>query len=199
MPRIVAIVEGHGEVAAVPALIRRIAAEVAPELPVEIPKPIRRPASKLLHRPEELEKDLELAIATAGADGAVLLLLDCEDAPPCQLGPELSRRAALARPDFGNIFTSLAFREFESWFLAAAESLAGRRKLAATLQCPSDFEHIRDAKGWLTDNMTGSAVYQATVDQVALCQIFDMEMARGRSHSFNRFWRICTEMFASIR
>ena len=33
------IVEGHGEVAAVPVLIRRVAANLYPELTVSIPRP----------------------------------------------------------------------------------------------------------------------------------------------------------------
>jgi hypothetical protein len=56
MPKLVAIVEGHGEVAALPILLRRIRDEIAPDLAVEFPRPIRRSASKLLNNPQELEK-----------------------------------------------------------------------------------------------------------------------------------------------
>ena len=38
------IVEGESEVATVPLLIRRIAADLYPELSIVVPPPIRRPA-----------------------------------------------------------------------------------------------------------------------------------------------------------
>ena len=42
------IVEGHGEVQAVPVLIRRVAAHVAPGVNVDVPRPHRRSRSKLV-------------------------------------------------------------------------------------------------------------------------------------------------------
>ena len=41
MVRIASIVEGHGEVEAVPILIRRLAQSLAPNLAVVAPRPIR--------------------------------------------------------------------------------------------------------------------------------------------------------------
>ena len=43
MARLVAIVEGHGEVEAVPLLIRRIGQEVSPLSTPDVVKPIRVP------------------------------------------------------------------------------------------------------------------------------------------------------------
>jgi len=51
---IASIVEGHGEVEAVPVLIRRVATHVAPNVAVAVPRPHRRPRSKLV-RAQELE------------------------------------------------------------------------------------------------------------------------------------------------
>jgi hypothetical protein len=197
MPRIVCIVEGQGDVAAVPVLLRRIASELAPDLPLNIPTPIRRPVTKLM-KAGELEKDIDLAIATAGADGAVLVLLDSEDSPVCVFGPQLQLRINKHRPG-ERTFVTLANREFETWFIAAAESLAGRRKLPPDLECPPHFEAKRDAKGWLSDHMRDSAIYKETADQAALAQLFDMNLAKQRSHSFARLWRVCEEMFLAIK
>ena len=44
------IVEGHGEKAAVPILIRRIATKFYPELRVVTPRPIRIPKNKVLRQ-----------------------------------------------------------------------------------------------------------------------------------------------------
>jgi len=53
MAHIVPIVEGHGEVQAVPVLIRRIAADVAPGVFVHVVKPLRVPRLVLANREYE--------------------------------------------------------------------------------------------------------------------------------------------------
>jgi len=50
MVRIVPIVEGLGEVQAVPVLIRRIAADAAPDVFVHVVKPLRVPRQRILKR-----------------------------------------------------------------------------------------------------------------------------------------------------
>jgi hypothetical protein len=83
----------------------------------------------------------------------------------------------------------LAHREYESWFLAAAESLAGLRNLPPDLAAPAAPEEIRDAKGWLSKQMPRSMRYSPTQDQAALSAQFDMELARTRSRSFRKLWK----------
>ena len=115
------IVEGHGEVEAVPILIRRIAASLYPELLIETPPPIRIPRNKVV-KEGELERGVELAARNIKSQGGIFIILDSDDDCPAQLGPELLRRALQARGDLP-IAVALAKHEFESWFLAAAESL----------------------------------------------------------------------------
>ena len=55
MPKIVTIVEGHGEVEAVPILLRRIVEAVAPNANVEVVPPIRVDRYKVV-KPTELER-----------------------------------------------------------------------------------------------------------------------------------------------
>jgi len=83
---------------------------------------------------------------------AQLIILDCEDGCPRQLGPELLSRANACRPDVP-IIVILAYREFETWFLAAARSLRGICGLPTNLEPPVNPESLRDAKGWLSANM----------------------------------------------
>ncbi len=198
MPRIVSIVEGHGEVNALPVLLRRIFTEVAPDLLWDLPKPIRVGASGFLKTAGELERDVSLAVSMAGPKGFVLVLIDSEDELPCRCGPALQKRLREARPD-AMIFSTLAYREFESWFIAGIESLAGRRPFPEGLTCPENFEERRDAKGWLTDRMTDTAVYRETVDQASLAARLDLDLARKRSPSFARLWRICEHISAVAR
>jgi hypothetical protein len=76
------------------------------------------------------------------------------------------------------VFVILAQREFECWFLAAAESIRGKRGLPADLAPPQDPEAVREAKGWLRDRMQGR-VYSETIDQPALAAVFDLNQARA--------------------
>lgn len=180
------VVEGHGEIEAVPIIIRRIVLLVAPDLSLKIHQPFRVPRNKLV-KPGELERSVELAARRAGRNGALLIMLDGDDECPAALGPELLARAQKARPDIP-IRVVLAKREFEAWFLAAAESLRGRRGLAEDLEAPSDPEAIRGAKEWLTSRMVAGRRYGETLDQSALAAVFDLESAR-RAQSFDKLFR----------
>src|SRR5271169_802684 len=110
------IVEGHGESASVPILIRRIASSFDPGLAVDVPHPIRIPKSKLL-KPGELEKAVEFAAMRAEAGGGILIILDSDDDCPAQLAPDLLARTRAARGDLPSAVV-LPNKEFESWFLA---------------------------------------------------------------------------------
>jgi hypothetical protein len=178
------IVEGHGEIEAVPEIIRRIAKLVDPNIALKIHPPFRVPRNRLV-KPGELERSVELAARRAGRNGAILIVLDVDDDCPAALGPELLARAQKARSDIP-IRVVLAKREFEAWFLASAESLRGRRGLAPDLEAPSDPEAIRGAKEWLTDRKDQR--YRETLDQSAFAAVFDLEKAR-RASSFDKFFR----------
>ena len=125
--RIACVVEGHGDREAVPVLIRRIVEELDPAVEVRVPAAIRTPKSKLI-KDGELERAVELAARTIAGRGGVLVVLDSDDDYPAELGPRLRQRAIKARGDLP-LAVVLPKREFEAWFLAAAESLAGYRGL----------------------------------------------------------------------
>jgi hypothetical protein len=116
-----------------------------------------------------------------------VVLIDSDDDCPKDLGPALRERARSARPDL-DVAVILARREYEAWFLAGAESLAGKRNLRADLSAPVNPEGIRDAKGWLRDNSVGQVKYRPTQDQAALSHFLDLELARTRSRSFRKLW-----------
>ncbi len=182
MARIATIVEGHGEVEAVPILLRRIVESVSPDTALEIPRPIRIPRNKVV-RTGELERAIGLAAARAGPDGCILLLLDADDDCPAHLAPRLLERAVAARRD-RDIRVVLATMEYEAWFLAAPMSLG----IGEGIEPPDDAEAIRDAKGWLTARMTSGQSYRETIHQASFSAIFDLDAARS-APSFDKFWR----------
>lgn len=186
LPGLASIVEGDGEVQAVPLLIRRVAALAAPGLALQTPRPIRVKRDRIV-KPGELERAVELAARTAGSGGAIMILLDAEDDCPATLAPALLARAVAARGDFP-IGLALAKFEFEAWFLAAAESLRGHRTLATNLAPPPDPEAVRGAKQWLSRHMNGPHAYAETLDQAPLTQNFDFAAAR-RVNSFDKCYR----------
>jgi hypothetical protein len=187
------IIEGHGEEQAVPVLVRRIQQSFRPDLQLEFQR-LRVPRHRMV-RAHELERAVELAVRLTPAPRAILVLVDADDDPPCMLGPELLKRAQAARPDV-SVGVVLANREFETWFLAAIESLGGHRRLPADLRPIPNVESIRDAKGRLTSLMGGAGVYSPTPDQPALAATFDMMLARKRSDSFDKCWREVERLFA---
>jgi hypothetical protein len=182
---IACIVEGHGETSAVPVLLRRMAVAIASHIELQIPHPIRLPKSKLL-RPGELEKAVQLAAAKVAPAGGLLILMDADDDCPATLAPALLARAQTARADLP-VAVVLPRREFESWFLAAAESFRERFRLPEDLTAPADPEEIRGAKEWLKDRLD-SGNYSETVDQPALAALFDLQQARV-APSFDKLWR----------
>ncbi|MGH9619170.1 MAG: DUF4276 family protein [Bryobacteraceae bacterium] len=183
---IASIVEGHGEIAALPIVIRRILAEANRTVAVNPCKPIRQTRDRLL-RAGELEKAVGLAARTIARQGAILIVLDSEGYAPCQLGPTLLARARKAEPAVP-IRVILAHCEWEAWYLAAASSLGGYRGLNNPLTAPGDPEAIRGAKEWLRKNMAPGKTYSEAIDQPAFAAKFDLKAARA-APSFSKLCR----------
>ena len=195
--RLGCIVEGHGEVEAVPVVVRRIAERESPLSVVQILRPIRISKGRLV-KAGELERAVELAARITGHPGGVLVVLDSDDDCPAEQGPALLARAVEARSD-RPIGVVLAKREFEGWLLAAAESLRGQRGLPDNLQPPADPEAIRGAKEWLTGRMAAGRAYSPTLDQPALSARFDLDLARERSESFDKFYRDTVALISRLQ
>jgi hypothetical protein len=184
---IATVVEGHGEVAALPVLLRRIAAEVAPEMWLRLPRPYRVGRGTLI-RDGGLETAVTAVTEQTDPSTALLVLIDADDDCPATMGPALLARVRAARPD-RLAAVVLANREFEAWFLAAAPSLCGQRGLSHRLEPPVDVEKPRDCKGWLSANRTDRRTYKPSSDQAALAALFNLGMARKNSPSFDKLWR----------
>ncbi|MYC75204.1 DUF4276 family protein [Candidatus Poribacteria bacterium] len=190
------LVEGESEVKTVPLLIRRIAANLYPELPIVVLPPIRRPRNQVV-KENELERAVEFVARQIGGQGAIFIILDSDDDCPAELGPALLHRASQARSDLP-IAVVIAKNEFEAWFLAAAESLRGKRGLGDDIYSPDDPEVIRDAKKWLSQRMEDSRTYRETQDQPALAALFDIEQAR-QVDSFDKCYRDIVRLLDELR
>jgi hypothetical protein len=173
---VVPIVEGHGEVEAVPLLIRRIFGEFRTDVYPIVNPPSRVKAGSFINDTEYFNKYVALAAAKAAqGDGSVLILLDCEDDCPGLLGPRLLADAQAVRADISYTVV-LAYREYETWFLAAATSLRGCAGLPDQLTPPTNPESVRGAKEWLGQHMPNS--YDPIIHQVKMTAHFDLLQAQ---------------------
>ena len=177
------IVEGKGEVEAVPVLIRRVAAIHFPELMTVIPTPIRISRNKIF-KAGQLERAVGIAVQSIGRQGAIFIILDSDDSCPAELGPTLLYRVSQV---FRNMPIAVVFakHEFEAWFLAAAESLRGKRGLKNDINPPNNPEAIRGAKEWLRQRMQSGNTYRSKRYQPALAALFDITQAR-HADSFDK-------------
>jgi hypothetical protein len=168
------IVEGHGEVQAVPVLLRQLAALMAIAY-VDIGRPIRRTRAELVAR-DRLAQAIELARLHPRCS-AIFILFDADDDCPKTLAPQIQTWASeLAREIPAAVV--MANREYEAWFL---HSLASLPRLRDASPCPGDPERIRDAKGALGERMRHG--YSETADQARLTNATDWASVCKQSRS----------------
>lgn len=173
------VVEGFSEVQSVPVLLRRVLREL--QVPnVEVARPFRVKRNKVV-RPGHLEGAVGQVVRARANVIGVLVLLDADDDCPAQLGPELSERCSQVTSV--PVEVVFAVREFEAWFLAAKESLQGKRGIRSDARAPAEPESVRGAKERLTQNMCRRR-YLATDDQPALAALMNLGVAAERSPSF---------------
>jgi hypothetical protein len=186
--KIVSIVEGDGEVAALPILLRRLADwRPTPTYP-DVQPPIRVRRDRFLNREDEFVRYLRLAAAKCGDEGWILVLLDADDDCPATFAAQVFERARACVPN-RSISVVMANREYEAWFIAAAESLNGQRGFVHRADETVEPEAPRDAKGWIRERMRGG-VYGTTTDQPAFTALMNLEQAFARSRSFRK---LCNE------
>lgn len=117
----------------------------------------------------------------------MLVVVDSDEECPAISGPSLLERASVVRINLP-VAVVLAKHEFESWFIAAAGSLAGCAGLRDDIQAPANPESIQGAKEWLTERMVGTRAYTPTLDQPLLASTFDLASALCAG-SFEKFHR----------
>jgi hypothetical protein len=180
------IVEGHGEVHALPVLLRRL----IPHMPINLVGPPYRMKRSQMRDERSLTAAVEFAVGRTSDDDGVLIVLDADDDCAVTLGNEVLRhaRAAGRRRRVGVV---VANREYEAWLVAGAPGLAGKRGLPPSLAAPDDADALRNPKAWLAQRMPHG--YRETLDQPALSQSMDLVAAR-KSRSFRKFVKEVTRL-----
>lgn len=191
MIQIASIVEGDGEVSALPVLLRRLASEWRSTVSVNPLQPIRVRRDKFLNKEDEFRRQLLLAAAKSGDGGWILIVLDADDDCPAKLGKEIYDRAQ-QYVAHRRLSVVLANREFEAWFIAAAHSLCGVRGFSPLPDEVVQAEVPRNAKGWMRERMQ-SGTYSEILDQPAFAAQIDLQQAFDNSRSFRKLckeWQI---------
>lgn len=200
MPKIVPIVEGPGEVEAVPALLWKLLAE-RERYDIQIGEPQNAHGCGNLTAPGGLEKFVKNAWTKRDC-GAVLILMDAEEQCAMQLASEFSRRILAMGVRF-TVATVIAKSEYEAWFLASLETIAGeklgkRQCLPAGLSYSDNVEDRVGVKGWITRQLSEERIYKETLDQVAMTRLLDPVKARERSRSFCRLCHTLEQVVEAI-
>jgi hypothetical protein len=174
------VVEGHGEVRAVPNLLNRLSADLGFAAHWSHPLKIN------VLREADAQKAASLLRSRPGAEG-LLVLRDDEDGCPRDDGPEIARwlqRLALPFPAACVLF----YREFETLFLPCLDLFAGRPLMTGRIEREGiregtvpveDPEARRDAKRLLTESMPSGRAYKETTDQLALTRMLDFDRLRS--------------------
>ena len=189
------IVEGHGEVEAAPVLLRRLLAEADCQN-IGVGQPIRRTQSQLRSK-EGIQAGVRLALLQPEC-AAVVILFDGEDDCPKELAAQVRAWAQEVAPGTP-CDVVVAYREYETWFLAALESLRGQYGIARDAAAPSNPESKRDAKGALEEFMPPDRAYSETGDQPAMSAVFDMGLAHRRNRSFRKLVKAIGELLTQLR
>jgi hypothetical protein len=186
--KVVPIVEGYGEVTALPVLLRRLREWKTPDEYIEILSPIRVSRDKFLNREEEFKRYLSLAANKCEESGWILVLVDADDDCPMELSRHILEKAQEYVPH-RRVSAVAANREYEAWFIASADSLNGQRGFTYTATDAIEAEAPRDAKGWIRARMA-SHHYSEITDQPAFSQLMSLQQAYDRSRSFRK---LCNE------
>ena len=176
------IVEGRGDLSAVPVLLRRLCYEAqAWNVRIAAPRLYRR--SKLVKRCH-FQKAIRVFGSAPDCLG-ILVLFDADDDCPAELAPKLGEWAddvADGRP----CHVVMANREYEAWFLASIESLRGRRGIRENAPPFPEPEAPRDAKGPLKQRMDPGRSYRPSRDQASLTEGLDLASVYRGCRSFRK-------------
>jgi len=190
---IIPLVEGQGDVAAVPVLLRKLL-KASGHYGWQPGPPMR--VGGLLKLRQNLARTAEaLRIKLRAGEGhAVLVLLDldrdgCPRAEALALAAEL---AAFGLP--GPVAVVLAYREYEEWLVASLPSIAPTTPLLPdALRRDYPAESKPGVKEWLTRQMPAGFIYRETIHQEAFSQHLSPELAR-ECRSFQRLEHAIEEL-----
>lgn len=196
MPKLVPIVEGDGEVEALPLLLRHLFSEVYQTYDFEIAKPKNAHGCGSLTTSNGIERFVEYALIEPDCD-AVLVLIDndaairlkeeetLEDDCAPAFAQYLAQRIHAIHPS-KPVAVVVVRWEYEAWFLASLETVGQAVGLPAGVVYDGDVESVRSAKGWINQRVPPGQKYLETRDQVTMSALLDFDLVANRSRSFRR-------------
>jgi hypothetical protein len=184
------IVEGHGEVAAFPVLLRRLR-DQAQAFALDISAPLRRKRSELVQE-TGLRRSVQLAPIQPEC-GCIVVLFDSDKDCARKIAPQLQK---WAQEEAGDVPCRivLATKEYEAWFLASIESLRGHRGIRDDAVSHPDPETPRGAKSHLEGRMQSGRSYDERADQPALSARFDIRPTYQKCRSFRHLVKAFGEL-----
>lgn len=191
MPTVYPIVEGDGDVKAVPILLKRIASEILLCGNLNCLQPYRLPRNKLL-KTEELSRALNFARSKLRHCDPPLFTLVLMDSDADCVKEIVEKVHSDHAACIAMVPTSivLAVREFEAWFLAAKMNAAQHNSLREDAGVVENPEGVADAKGRFRGAiMKPGRAYSETVDQPKYASCMDLREAQARSTSFDKLVR----------
>lgn len=202
MGLLVPIVEGDGEVEAVPVLMRRYL-QLNERWDLTIARPKNAHGCGNLTKEGGLERFVELAFRERDCSG-VLVLMDADGDEDCpkQLASDFVARIANcgARAPVAVVF---ARREYEAWFLASLETMVGKEisglpGFPPNVTFAADVEELRSVKQWISRHFAGRRSYKETEAQAPMSNLIDFGLAAKNSRSFRRFTNGMGELLRAI-
>ncbi|WP_219417281.1 DUF4276 family protein [Pseudonocardia nigra] len=170
-PHIGLIVEGPGDKNGVPVLFRRHLQDVGEYRDI-LGKPIPANGRGSITTPKGIEGYVSVAASRPGCRG-ILVVIDSDDDPVCELGPALLPRAqAVSKVP---VYIALAERCYESWLFASAE----------TLELGLTYDEAAHAQFAIKSGLHPTK-YVKPVWQPKLSHRVDIGLACGRSPSLAR-------------
>ena len=186
------IVEGKGDVVAVPLLLRKVLHEKLKNFSFQIiSQPIRAGAIPALRAPGKLEYYLNLACMRKRRKecDCIIVILDCDDDCPRDVAKEFITRALPYAQGFScPIAFGFIKREFESLFLNSIDSIVKkmspvRRMDLDKIKTSPDLEEVRDAKSLFYKSLQLDN-YKEAKEQAGFVDKLDLAVLHARSRSY---------------
>lgn len=209
MGRIVLIGEGQGDDEALPALVGKFLHGRSPWFVDD--KVIRGGEYNKLASPrgsfDELRRMLSIALLRKDTR-AILIVIDADvlegGITPCQAAKNILEAAKeIGAGTKFSLSVVFADQEYESWFIAARDQLAGTQingislKRGNFLDVPSPIESRRDAKGWVRKHLMPSYNEEAHQGLLTKEMLKDASLVHSASRSFRRMAHAVEELIAA--
>ena len=183
------VVEGDGEVASLPLLLRRWMGACGTTPPVTLSKPLNALGRGNLLKHGGIERFARLAAMTPGTDG-ILVLVDAETECAICLASQLAQRVRATQLSVP-VAVVAAVPMYEAWLVASASTLAGRAikgkpALPNTVTSLPTAENLSNPKQWIVNRLPRGRGYHEPQDQPAMTAWIDLGVVAASCRSFRR-------------